>query len=61
MREYTSTVSIIFGGNNIDAKNEEEYRLKLKDHFLGTFGILISDDEISDIQTIRNLNFKRKQ
>lgn len=60
MREYTSTVSIIFGGNNIEAKDEEEYRLKLKDQFLGTFGILISDDEISDIQTIRNNNFTRK-
>ena len=60
MREYTSTVSIIFGGNNIEAKDEEEYRLKLKDQFLGTFGILISDDEISDVQTIRNNNFTRK-
>lgn len=59
MPEYTSTVTLIFGGNNLDAKDEEEYRLKLKDNFLGTFGILISDDEISDINKIRQINYKR--
>ncbi len=61
MREYTSTVTIIFGGNNLDAENEEDYKLKLKDNFLGTFGILISDDEISDIQRKRMINYKRKE
>ena len=50
MQEYTSTVTIIFGGNNIDANSEDEYRLKLKDNFMETFGILVSDDEITDIQ-----------
>tara|TARA_Y100001935_G_C17208918_1_gene459032 strand:+ start:167 stop:352 length:186 start_codon:yes stop_codon:yes gene_type:complete len=59
MPEYTSTVTLIFGGNNLDAKDEEEYRLKLKDNFLGTFGILISDDEISEINRIRQINHKR--
>tara|TARA_Y100001938_G_scaffold136530_1_gene199536 strand:- start:25 stop:210 length:186 start_codon:yes stop_codon:yes gene_type:complete len=61
VREYTSTVTIIFGGNNLDAENEEDYKLKLKDNFLGTFGILISDDEISDIQRKRMINYKRKE
>ena len=59
MPEYTSTVTLIFGGNNLDAKDEEEYKLKLKDNFLGTFGILITDDEISEINRIRQINHKR--
>ena len=60
MPEYTSTVTLIFGGNNLDAKDVEEYRLKLKDNFLGTFGILITDDEITDINKIsRSLANKR--
>ncbi len=59
MQEYTSTVTIIFGGNNIDANNEDEYRLKLKDNFMETFGILVSDDEITDIQRLRVYNPKK--
>ena len=58
MAEYTSTVTIIFGGNNLDAKSEREYKLKLKDNFMETFGILVSDDEISDIQRTRVFNIK---
>ena len=58
MAEYTSTVTIIFGGNNLDAKSEHEYKLKLKDNFMETFGILVSDDEISDIQRTRVFNIK---
>ena len=58
MAEYTSTVTIIFGGNNLDAKSEREYKLKLKDNFMETFGILISDDEISDIRRTRVFNIK---
>jgi len=61
MPEYTSTVTLIFGGNNLDAENIEEYKLKLKDNFLGTFGILITDDEITDINKIRQINYKRKE
>jgi|TARA_B100001059_G_C17835745_1_gene587993 intein-encoded DNA endonuclease-like protein len=59
MQEYTSTVTIIFGGNNIDANSEDEYRLKLKDNFMETFGILVSDDEITDIQRLRVYNPKK--
>ena len=44
-----------------DAKDVEEYRLKLKDNFLGTFGILITDDEITDINKIRQINYKRNE
>ena len=61
MPEYTSTVTLIFGCNNLDAENIEEYKLKLKDNFLGTFGILITDDEITDINKIRQINYKRKE
>ncbi len=61
MPEYTSTVTLIFGGNNLDAENVAEYKLKLKDNFLGTFGILITDDEITDINKIRQINYKRKE
>ena len=61
MPEYTSTVTLIFGGNNLDAENVADYKLKLKDNFLGTFGILITDDEITDINKIRQINYKRKE
>lgn len=61
MPEYTSTVTLIFGGNNLDAKDEDEYIHKLKDNFLGTFGILITDDEISEINRIRQIDHKRQK
>ena len=36
MREYTSTVTIIFGGNNLDAENEEDYKSGIQ-NLIGRF------------------------
>ena len=50
MNEYFCTVTLIYGGNNHEAKNKEEYIQKVKQGFFEEFGIKITEDEISDIE-----------
>ena len=50
MQEYTSTIKLEIGCNNLEAKNKEEYIQKLKDQFYEEYGIDLSDNEITEIQ-----------
>ena len=44
---YTSTITITFGGNNLEAESKEDYIKLLKENFLDEYGLELSDDEIS--------------
>lgn len=50
MEEYTSEIQIWFGGNNHEAKSEEDYIKKVKDQFWEDFGIKLTNAEITNIQ-----------
>ena len=49
---YTSTISVTWEGNMLDAKNKEEYIKQLKQGFLEEFGISLNDSDISNIKEI---------
>jgi|TARA_Y100000356_G_scaffold88140_1_gene73686 hypothetical protein len=49
MKEYTSEIKIVFGGNNHQAENKEEYIKKVKDQFREEFGMELLDQEITNI------------
>jgi hypothetical protein len=49
MKEYTSEIKIVFGGNNHQAENKEEYIKKVKDQFWEDFGIKLTNAEITNI------------
>ena len=51
MKEFTSTIKIEIGCNNLEAKNKEEYIEKLKDQFYEDFNIELSDSEITQIES----------
>ena len=53
MEEYTSEIQIWFGGNNHEAKSEEDYIKKVKDQFWEDFGIKLTNAEITNIQKIQ--------
>ena len=53
MEEFTAVVTVSFAGNNIEAKNKEDYIQKLKDSFMDEFGLDTEDEEISEIKEIR--------
>tara|TARA_B100001287_G_C22640782_1_gene510018 strand:- start:882 stop:1046 length:165 start_codon:yes stop_codon:yes gene_type:complete len=53
MEEFTAVVTVSFAGNNIEAKNKEDYIQKLKNSFMDEFGLDIEDEEISEIKEIR--------
>jgi hypothetical protein len=46
---FTSVVTISFGGNNFNAKNKEDYIKKVKESFYNEFGLEIADFEITEI------------
>ena len=46
-KEYTSTITLTFGGNNLEAESKEEYLKLLKENFLEEYGLELSDDEIT--------------
>ncbi len=46
MREYYSTITIKFGGNNLECENEEQYRKQIKEQFVEEYGINLTDEEI---------------
>ena len=46
-KEYSSTITLIFGGNHFEAESKEEYINQLKENFLEEYGIELRDDEIS--------------
>ena len=52
MNKYKCNVIINFGGNHIEAENEEDYIEKLKKDFRIQFNIDLSDCEIQNVGVI---------
>ena len=46
MKEYWSTITIKFGGNNLECESEEEYKKRIKENFWEEYNIDLRDDEI---------------
>jgi len=46
MKEYWSTITIKFGGNNLECEGEEEYKKQIKEQYHDEYGINLTDDEI---------------
>ena len=53
MKKYKCNVIINFEGNHIKAENKEDYIEKLKESFMITFGIELSDSEIINVGVIK--------
>ena len=51
-KRYTSTISITWEGNMLDAENIKEYIKQLKQGFLEEFGIPLNDTDINNIKEI---------
>jgi len=51
MKEYWSTITIQFGGNNLESKNKEEYKKQIKAQYYEEYGINLTDDEIKIEET----------
>jgi hypothetical protein len=50
MLEWSSTITLTFGGNHHEAENIREYIKLLKDKFEQDYNIFLNDDEITDIK-----------
>ena len=55
MKEYTSTITLKISGNNIEAKNKEEYLKILKEGFEQDYNMTLEDEEISNIKELKRL------
>jgi len=51
-KRYTSTITVTWEGNMLDAENMEEYIKQLKQGFLEEFGIHLNDTDINNIKEI---------
>ena len=51
-KRYTSTITVTWEGNMLDAENMEEYIKQLKQGFLEEFGINLNDTDINNIKEI---------
>ena len=50
MKEFTSTVTLTFDINNIQAINKNDYIDALKELYLDLYNVYLKDYEISNIQ-----------
>ncbi len=50
MKEFTSTVTLTFDLNNLEAESKEDYIAKLKEQYQEYYNINIMTEEISDIK-----------
>ena len=50
MKEFTSTVTLTFDINNIEAINKNDYIEALKELYLDSYNLEIKDHEITDIE-----------
>ena len=46
MKEYWSTITIKFGGNNLECDSEEEYKKRIKENFYEEYNIDLRNDEL---------------
>ena len=51
-KRYTSTITVTWEGNMLDAENMEEYIKLLKQDFLEEFGIHLYDTDINNVKEI---------
>ena len=64
-KRYTSTISITWEGNMLDAENIKEYIKQLKQGFLEEFGIPLNDTDINNIKdygdgaVVREIDFNK--
>ena len=50
MKEFTSTVTLQFAINNIEATDKQGYIDRLKDFYFESYGIEVQDNEITEIE-----------
>ena len=50
MKEFTSTVTLQFAINNIEATDKQDYIDRLKDFYFESYGIEVQDNEITEIE-----------
>ena len=51
-KRYTSTITVTWEGNMLDAENIKEYIKQLKQDFLEEFGIHLYDTDINNVKEI---------
>jgi hypothetical protein len=51
-KRYTSTITVTWEGNMLDAENMKEYIEQLKQGFLEEFGIHLNDTDINNVKEI---------
>jgi hypothetical protein len=51
-KRYTSTITVTWEGNMLDAENMEEYIEQLKQGFLEEFDIHLSNTDINNVKEI---------
>ena len=51
-KRYTSTITVTWEGNMLDAENMEEYIRQLKKNFFEEFGIHLYDTDINNLKEI---------
>ena len=51
-KRYTSTITVTWEGNMLDAENMEEYIKQLKQDFFEEFGIHLYDTDINNVKEI---------
>ena len=51
-KRYTSTITVTWEGNMLDAENMEEYIEQLKQGFLEELGIHLNDTDINNVKEI---------
>ena len=52
MKEFTSTVTLTFDINNIQAINKNDYIEALKELYLDLYNVYLKDHEISNIEEV---------
>ena len=53
MKEYTSTITVTFSLNYNEAQSKEEYIEKIKSQFNEQYGIDLMDNEITNIEEVK--------
>ena len=50
MKEFTSTVTLVFEINNLEAIDKQDYIDRLKSFYFDSYGLEVKDYEITDIE-----------
>ena len=52
MKEFTSTVTLTFDINNIEANSQRQYIKALKEQYFDLYNVYLKDHEISNIEEV---------